>query len=83
MEMENPEIVKSFTYTLKDTMSMLSLIKDSKMQCDYNMTITPRDGVDMLRILQFLELAHSEQAFMPQGVELCPAYLRSSCCFHL
>ena len=30
------------------------------------------EGVDMLRILQFLELAHFEQALMPQVVEPHP-----------
>ena len=29
----------------------------------------PQEGVDMLRILQFLELAHSKQALMPRVPE--------------
>ena len=68
-------------------MSRLSTIND----LTYNVTITaklqggftPREGVDTLRILQFLELAHSEQALMPQVVESCSEYLKSSCCSHL
>ena len=43
----------------------------------------PQEGADMLRILQFLELAHSEPALMLQVAEPRPKYLRISCCSHL
>ena len=43
----------------------------------------PQKGADMLRILQFLKLAHSEQTLMPQVAKPHPKYLRSSCCSHL
>ena len=43
----------------------------------------PREGADTLRILQFLELAYSEQALMPQVIESYTKYLRSSCYSHL
>ena len=43
----------------------------------------PWEGADILRILQFLELAHSKQASRPKVIEPCPKYLRSSCCSHL
>ena len=43
----------------------------------------PWKGADTLRIPQFLELVHSEQALMPQVAKPCPEYLRRSCCSHM
>ena len=43
----------------------------------------PQEGADMLRILQFHELAHSEQALTPQVEQPCPKHLGGSYCSHL
>ena len=44
--------------------------------------LTPRDGADMLRMLQFLELAHLQVRPHAPGGKARPEYLRSSCCLH-